>query len=351
MNDSKQALIAFFMGYLVLFYLIGLMLWPFITSIIFAGIIAGSFMPVMKYLAEKTNHPKWSAILVCLLIVLALFIPSIFIIIQLSEEALQLFQSIRAYLSEEQLEKFLLNTDRFPGFVKELFSLANLEMNVASVKGLLLEASKNASSTVFNLVNSWISNIFFFFFQFLIMLVVMYTLFVDGARIKEFFLALSPLPDDEEELVIEKFNQINYVTLVGNGIGGIIQGILAGIGFWMAGLQSIALWTTTMVVLAFIPLVGISIIYIPACIYLLIIGKTISSIILFVYCTFVAQVVENWFKPKFVGNRAKISSTLIFLSIFGGLSVFGVPGIFYGPLIISIFLTFVELYHKRYTKA
>ena len=351
MNDQKQAKIVFFIGYLVLFYLIGLMLWPFVSSIIFAAIIAGSFMPVMNYLAEKTHHRKWSAILVCLLIVLAVFLPAVFIIIRLSEEALQLYQSIKAYLSQEQLEAFLLDTDRMPGIVKEIFDMANLELNVASIKGLLLEASKSASSTIFDIVNSWISNLFFFFLQFLIMLVVMYTLFVDGTRIKEFFLDLSPLPDDEEELVIEKFNQINYVTLVGNGIGGIVQGILAGIGFWVAGLQSIALWTTTMVILAFIPLVGISIIYIPACIYLLILGKTISGIVLFIYCTIVAQLVENWFKPKFVGNRAQINSTLIFLSIIGGLSVFGVPGIFYGPLIISIFLTFVELYHSRYTRA
>ena len=339
------------MGYLALFYLIGLMLWPFVSSIIFAAIIAGSFMPVMNFLAEKTHHRKWSAVLVCLLIVLAVFLPAIFIIIRLSEEALQLYQSIKAYLSQEQLEALLLNKEKMPGLIREIFEVANVEMNVASIKSLLLEASKSASSTIFDTVNSWISNLFFFFLQFLIMLVIIYTLFVDGTRIKEFFLALSPLPDEEEEMVIEKFNQINYVTLVGNGIGGIIQGLLAGIGFWFAGIQSIALWTTTMVILAFIPLVGISIIYIPACIYLLIIGKTIAGIILFIYCTIVAQLVENWFKPKFVGNRAKISSTLIFLSIIGGLSVFSIPGIFYGPLIISIFLTFVELYHSRYTKA
>ena len=351
MNDQMQAKIVFFMGYLVLFYLIGLMLWPFVSSIIFAAIIAGSFMPVMNYLAEKTKHRKWSAVLVCLLIILAVFLPAIFIVIRLSEEALQLYQSIREYLSQEQLEAFLLDTDRMPGIIKEIFDVANLDLNMASIKGLLLEASKSASSMIFDTVNSWISNLFFFFLQFLIMLVVMYTLFVDGSRIKEFFLALSPLQDDEEELVIEKFNQINYVTLVGNGMGGIIQGILAGIGFWFAGIESIALWTTTMVILAFIPLVGISIIYIFACIYLLIIGNTISAIVLFVYCTIVAQLVENWFKPKFVGNRAQISSTLIFLSIIGGLSVFGIPGIFYGPLIISIFLTFVELYHSRYTRA
>ena len=106
-----------------------------------------------------------------------------------------------------------------------------------------------------------------------------------------------------------------------------------------------------MIVLAFIPLVGISIVYIPVCIYLLIIGNFVSAIVLLIYCTTVSLIVENWFKSIFVGNRAEIHSTLIFLSIVGGLVVFGIPGIFYGPLIISIFLTFVDLYHKRYNEA
>ena len=180
------------------------------------------------------------------------------------------------------------------------------------------------------------------------MMLMVYTFLVDGPEIKRFMLDLSHMPDDEEELVFEKFNQMNFVTLIGNGIGGLIQGVLAGIGFWFAGIESIMLWTTSMVFLAFIPLVGISIIYVPACLYLLIIGKIWGSVILFVYCTVISLIIENWFKPKFVGNRVKINSTLVFVSIIGGMSVFGIPGIFYGPLIASIFLTFVNLYHKRY---
>ncbi|MBU2512856.1 AI-2E family transporter [bacterium] len=349
MNDSKHSIVVFFVGYIVLFYLLGLMLWPFLSSIIFAGILAGSFSPLMNLINNRLQHPKWSASLVCLIIVLAIFLPSVFIIIKLSEEALNLYQAIGVYLSNKDFEQIFANKKYFPDLVKKTFELMHLEFNFDTIKGIVLEASKNASSAVFDIINSWISNIFSFFLHFIIMLIVIFTLLVDGARIKSFILALSPLPDDEEELVIDRFNQINYVTLIGNGIGALIQGVLAGIGFWVAGIESLTLWTTMMIVLAFIPLVGISIIYIPVCLYLLLSGDTITSIMLFSYCTLISLVVENWFKPRFVGNRSEINSTAIFLSIVGGLAVFGIPGIFYGPLIISIFLTFVDLYHKRYT--
>lgn len=349
MNESKHGIVVFFVGYMVLFYLIGLMLWPFLSSIIFAGILAGCFNPLMVKVNSRFNHPKSSAILVCFIIIVAIFLPSILIVIRLSEEALLLYQTLKTKLGGDDLEELLFGIRYMPEIVKELFEMANIEFNIATVRDMLLEASKTASSTIFDIVNSWISNIFSFFMHFIIMLVVIYTLLVDGAKIKAFLLALSPLPDEEEELVIERFNQINYVTLIGNGIGALIQGLLAGIGFWVAGIQSITLWTSMMIILAFIPLVGISVIYIPVTIYLFVVGKTIAAVILFIYCTVISLIVENWFKSKFVGNRAAISPTLIFLSIVGGLVVFGIPGIFYGPLIISIFLTFVDLYHKRYT--
>ena len=149
---------------------------------------------------------------------------------------------------------------------------------------------------------------------------------------------------------MEKFNQMNFVTLVCNGLGGLIQGILAGIGFWFAGIKLIVLWTTIMIILAFIPLLGISIIYIPACIYLAVTGKTITSIALFIYCTLVALVTENWFKPLFIGKRIEISPLLVLFTIIGGMSVFGVGGIFYGPVIAILFLTMVELYHSFYSE-
>ncbi len=350
MDETKHSTTVFFVGYLALFCLIGLMLWPFLTSIIFACILAGTFNPLAKLLDRKLGSRKRSAAVVCLVIVLAIILPSLFIILKLFEEVNLMYQNVMESMTDEAIEELLFGTRYSSEILQELFQMMNMEFSVESIKEMLLEGLKSTSTYIIDQVSSSILDLFSFIINFFIMLVVIFTLLVEGSRIKEFFLALSPLPDDEEELVIEKFNQINYVTLVGNGIGGVIQGILAGIGFGIAGLESIALWTTLMVVLAFIPLVGISIIFVPACCYLWFwLDQPVAAVILFAYCLVMSQIVENWFKPRFVGSRVKISSALVFLSIIGGLSVFGVAGIFYGPLIISIFLTFVELYHKRYT--
>ncbi len=106
-----------------------------------------------------------------------------------------------------------------------------------------------------------------------------------------------------------------------------------------------------MTLLAFIPLVGISIVYIPACLYFFLKGETLIATSLFVYCTLVALAVEKGFKPKFIGKRVGINSLVVLIYIIGGMSVFGIAGIFYGPLICTIFLTAVEIYHDEYSGA
>lgn len=351
MEESKHSTVAFLVGYLALFVLIGFLIWPYITAFIFAGILAGSFNPLTRFFLEKLQWGrKRTAIVICTIIIAAIFLPTVFLIQQLSIQAFDLYQHLKTTLTKEFLNDLLLGDSYFPQLLKKGFVMMGLKYNVETLQNIILDAAKNTSNYTLSLVNSLVSNIFHFFLQFTIMMVAIFSLIVEGKAIRQFFLELSPLPNDEEELVIDKFNQMNYVSLVGNGIGGVIQGVLAALGFWWAGIGSVLLWMTAMIILAFIPLVGISIVYIPACIYLFFAGNTISAVVLFIWCTLVSLLVENGFKPKFVGNRVQINSTLVFLSILGGLNVFGVAGIFYGPLIISIFLTFVNLYHKRYTE-
>ncbi|MBF0288225.1 MAG: AI-2E family transporter [SAR324 cluster bacterium] len=349
-EDPNHANAVFLFGYLVLIGLILLMAWPFLTSIIFALILAGVFHPLKTIFEDKTNSPAMASAGICLLIVVSIFVPLVFLVSKLSQESYSLYQYLLADLTEERLQALIFQSEYGQTIINKIFDITGTQLNLTSLKELIIDAAKAGSSYLLETLNAWIANIFIFLLHFFIMLVVIFAVLANDKKIKRFLLDFSPLPDEEEEMMIEKFNQMNYVTLVGNGFGGLIQGMLAGAAFFLAGIESYMLWSTVMIILAFIPLLGISIIYIPACLYLLAIGEIGASIIVFIYCTAVSLIVENWFKPRFVGKRVKIDSTLVFLSIVGGMSVFGIAGIFYGPLIVSVFLTFVSLYHKKYTK-
>ncbi|MDT8448190.1 MAG: AI-2E family transporter [bacterium] len=351
-SQSRQSTVGFIIGYAALFLLVGLIFWPYVNSIVFGAILAGTFYPLMTSFQIRFHIPHRLAVaLVMVIIICAFIVPSVYLASELTDEAISLFQFLKTNVTEETLEETFFGDGYLPQMMAQAFEVLDIKYNVSTLQKIIIDSAKTTSSYLLETVNSWLANLVAFLIHFAIMMVVIYGILAEGERVKNFFLELSPLPRVEEDLVLEKFNQMNYVTLVGNGVGGLIQGALAGTSFWWAGIESIFLWTSLMVFLAFIPLVGMSVVYIPAGIYLFFSGKPVESLVVLVFCTAVAFAVEQWFKPKFVGNRVKIHSVLVFLSIIGGMTAFGFLGIFYGPLIMSIFLTFVDLYHRRYGHA
>ncbi|OGH03205.1 MAG: hypothetical protein A2600_08390 [Candidatus Lambdaproteobacteria bacterium RIFOXYD1_FULL_56_27] len=348
-QHSLQSNIAFVIGYGALFYLMALIFYPYLDSIVFGAILAGTFMPMHQYLKRRWKVPhRLAVVLVMLVIVCTFFAPMVYLALELTDEAVILFGEVKTNVTEETIEELFFGEGLLPKLLAQIFEVFNLKYNVSSLQSLILDWARNASSYLLDSINNWLGNLLGFLVNFMVMMVTLYGILAEGEAIKRFFVELSPLPADEEDLVIDKFNQMNYVTLVGNGIGGVIQGVAAGVIFWMAGIQSIFLWTATMIVLAFVPMVGMSVGFIPASLYLWMVGKQTEAVGVFLGCSLIAIAVEQGFKPRFVGGRVKIHSVLVFLSIIGGVTAFGALGIFYGPLVMSIFLTFVNLYHKRY---
>jgi predicted PurR-regulated permease PerM len=339
--------------FLIVFLLVILLnFWMFnsmLHSLVFASILAGSFYPLFEKvkIKLKLGH-EWASFITCSIICLAIVLPLIFLTIQLSKETVTLYHSLKEGLNKDAVQAFLFGEGAVAMLFKKVSASLDINYSPESVYPLILSKIQSLSGKGFTWVNNWISDTFSFLFQFLIMLLATYGLFLEGDQLKKYFFKLSPLPDREEQMILDKFIQMNYVTLVCNGIGGLLQGVLAGIGMALAGIDSIFLWTTVMTILAFIPLVGISIITVPACLYLFLIGKTYTAIILFIYCGVISLIVENWFKPKFIGQRIQVNGLLLLFYILAGMGAFGMTGIFYGPLICIIFLTMGELFLDNY---
>ena len=101
-------------------------------------------------------------------------------------------------------------------------------------------------------------------------------------------------------------------------------------------------------ILAFLPIIGIGIVFIPTAIYLFLKGRVAASFFFLIFYMILSGGIEYLFKPKVVGQRVKMHTLLVFFSIIGGLKLFGILGIIYGPLVITAFLTLTDIYHKSY---
>lgn len=335
----------FLVVFLIVFGLNLYIFGPMFHALAFAAILAGSFYPLHTYLAQNSNwRPEYTALLSCVIILVVLVLPLVYMGFHLFREAISLYDYLREGIAEGWWNSYF----KSEGLIGRLFTALGLPIDTAELSELLLEKARLASGELVSTLNSLVGDILNFLFQFILMFMAIFAFFLKGPQLKAIFLKMSPLPDSEEELILRKFNQMNYVTLICNGLGGVLQGALAGIGFWAMGIQSVFLWTAVMMVLAFIPLVGISFVTIPASLYLYASGSPTKAIILLTYSTVVALVVENWFKPYFIGMRVKINSLLLLFYIVAGMQTFGAAGIFYGPILCIIFLTLSDIFLKNY---
>lgn len=217
-----------------------------------------------------------------------------------------------------------------------------------AVLGFILDMSGSIQQTVVAWGTAILGNALSITVHLATVLVMVFYVLIDGHRLRAFLFDLSPLPDDEDALIVETFMKVSRGVVVGNGLGSAIQGLLGGVAMAAAGFASPVLWGSVMAFFAFLPLVGISLVAIPASLYLAFLGHTGTALAFFAFCTLMGVFVENVVKTRLMGSAMRMHDLLVFLSILGGIASFGLMGLVFGPLIAMLFMTLSELYQKRY---
>jgi predicted PurR-regulated permease PerM len=153
-----------------------------------------------------------------------------------------------------------------------------------------------------------------------------------------------PLSHEDESLLLQRFTSITRATIKGTLVIGVIQGALAGIAFWVAGIDGAAFWGTIMAILSIVPGIGAALVWVPAVIYLFVIGHTLAGFLLLAWCAAVVGTIDNVLRPILVGKDAKMPDLLILVGTVGGLFLFGPIGFIVGPIVCGLFLSVWDIY-------
>jgi predicted PurR-regulated permease PerM len=336
----------FLLVFIVSIFFFGRLLWPFWSTLVLSFLLTNLFRPIYTFTNRKLPESAASA-LTCLLIIAIVFIPLVFFVFALTDEALNLYSWGKDSQVGLKLQVFLQESP-FILQIQQQLQEVGFKLNLTQVTDAFAYLVKNGALFLYNQAGGWAANIVQFLFLFFIMILVIFFLLIDQPKLINYMIRLSPLPEDENHLLIKKFQEIANAILKGNGICGLIQGILGGSLFSIMGLNSPLLWGSIMAILAFLPIFGIGLVMIPTALFLAINHRLSEAIFLFIFYLVLSISVEYLVKPKMVGTQVKMHTLLVFLSIIGGLSVYGILGIIYGPLIITAFLTLSDIYLKRY---
>lgn len=351
-NPDSQHSVSLESRYFLLIFCIsaiflGRILWPFWSILVLSFLLASLFRPTYLFLGNRKLSPSFASILTCFLIVVLVFIPLLLFIGALSNEAFSLYQWGRDAGLGLKIHSFLQESPmatQFQTYLQEF----GLKFEATQLTDNLSSLVKTGALFLYNQASSWAANILQFLALFFMMILVIFFLLMDQERLVAFLIRLSPLPDHEDRLLLAKFEEIANAILKGNIVCGIIQGVIAGSLFAILDLNAPILWGCVMAFLAFLPIFGIGLVMIPAALIMFINGRPGVGIFLFLFYMLLSFSVEYALKPKMVGSQVKMHTLLVFLSLMGGLAVYGVLGIIYGPLIITAFLTLSDLYLDRY---
>ena len=337
-------LILFFISTLVL----GWLLWPFVSVIVLAAVVTSVFYPVFRFFRKRINS-SLSSLLTCFLIFMILFIPMVYFVTALSQEAYGLYLMGKDAVISDRLKEILADKHLIEKANQFLFKF-HYVLTGDDVNRTISELGKTIGLFVYQQASAIASNILNFLFYFFFMLLFIFYFLIDGQKLIMFFISLSPLTAEQDQQLIQKFQNMAGAILVGNGLSVFIQGLAGGILFSVFGLKSPFLWGVIISIVSLLPIIGTGIVFIPAAAYLYLTDRGAASVFFIVFYLVLFVMSENIIKPRVVGQRVNMHTLIVFLSIMGGLKLFGILGIVYGPLITTAFLTLTDIYHSSYQK-
>ncbi len=334
--------------FLITTVLMGWLLWPFFSTLFLSAVVTGVFNPLYRLMVGKVRPPV-ASLATCVVIFFVLFIPIVMFVGILSREAYGFYLMGRNAVLTDVIRDFFEHSQLLER-ANELLGRFNLELSSVELNRAISQVGKVVGLFLYQQASAIASNVVDFVIYFFFMLMIVYFLLIDGNKLIAFLINLSPLPREQDEKLIAKFQDIAGAILIGNGLGGLIQGTLGGFVFYLFGFNSPFLWGVLMSLLAFLPIIGIGLVFIPAAVYLFFSDRIGAGVFFIVFYIILSGSIEYIFKPKLVGHRLQLHTLLVFLSIVGGLKAFGILGIIYGPVIVTAFLTLTDIYHTNYQK-
>lgn len=348
---SRQGLYGYFLIVLVLtsLYLMYGLIKPFLHTVIIAIVIAASFSPLYhRILTRINNRPKIASAAVIGILVVCFAIPVTVFISGLIPQAIDSIRAVNDWLRNTDFDLLTQQSSITPAIQWLQAKLPFIDPIELDIKHNITLFSKTVGQSIISLATSALGDTVTFFFHFLLMLLMIFFLLKDGRKMLAAVKYLCPMREEQEDNIINTLRQVSRSVLVGGLLVSVLQGIVGGMGLAIVGIPAL-FWGTVMGFCSLIPVIGTGLVWLPACLYLFIVGEWQSSLFLLVWCALPVAAIDSFLRPYFMRDSARVSVFFIFMSILGGIKAFGMLGILYGPLILSFTMVMLTIYGEEFS--
>ncbi len=319
----------------IMVFVVWLMLAPFLNVLLWSMVLTVIASPLNHALRKWGRSANVSAMITMASVVFVVVIPAFFIIStatrhapeaidaleagynQLADPASPHYQAIQHYIDLDKL----LKQENFGQQIQRL--------------GMYL-STQSWSLLSYGLITV---------VQIMLVLFTTFYMLRDSGTLIGGVRALLPIAPEQADNMIGKVRTIISASLKGTMLIAFIQGTIGGIAFWILGLPAAILWGLVMILASLIPVVGSSIIWVPAVLYLLSAGSLGKALAL-VICGIFIGLVDNLLRPSLVGSKTRMHELTVFFAVLGGIQLFGPVGLVAGPIFVGVAAGLIQIFFE-----
>ena len=357
MHARQEASQARIFGSVIVVAVIGYLCWrvllPFVGGIAWAVVFAAASWTAWRRLERRMSRRRGlAAALLAIALALLILLPAALFVGMVVNEANQVATHGLALLKAKKVSSFS-DLVALPRVAKLLDGLkAQAGISQEEFQKMAEGFAASASSVVAGLSATLLLGAFDVVVTFAIALFVLFFLFRDGPQIATFALELLPIDDEARTELSRSLRNMLVAIFRGSLLCALVQGLVGGIGWWIAGLGSPALAGAAMAVFSLLPVGGTAIVWLPGGIWAWTQGRPGAAIFLLVWGVLaVSLFADTVLRPRLVRGSDQLSTLVVFFGVFGGLPAFGLLGIFIGPIALALALTLLGAMRRRINPA
>jgi predicted PurR-regulated permease PerM len=321
---------------------------PFLQPIILAMLIGMLTYPSHDWLVVKLHGRKNIAAMIgTLVLALVFLIPALLVLVAILKQGVSYSAVVMEWATGDNIHHllnrpFMLEIKAWLGRV-----LPENALDPEVIKSQALTSARMVGKNFAGVSTAMLGSLTSFMIDFMLLLFALFFVLRDHHKLISFIRHALPLSRSQEDMLLKEVRDVSKSALMGSLLTAVTQGIVGGFGLWLAGFPAL-FWGAMMAVTSLIPIVGTALIWVPASIYLYVTGEAGWAVFMLVWGVVAVGSIDNFLRPLFM-QGATMTTVVVFFSLLGGLQVFGLIGLIYGPIIFSITLVFFKMYENEFS--
>jgi predicted PurR-regulated permease PerM len=319
---------------------------PFVSVMAWSAVICYALYPLHRRCVQALGGRRsLSALIMCVIITIGIILPITSLSILIGEEVARTYVTAKQLAAEEG--SFLHNWRDVPLAAMALDRLHAYErLSGKDIRSTVTDHLDDIGQALLPKVMHFARNLLLGIIELGFIVVVSFFFFRDGDAIVSWLRQLMPFSDERQTLIFGRFDEVVTGSIYGNALVSVVVGIVGGLAWLAAGLHSPALWGTVMGILAYLPIAGAPLVWVPGAIYLYFKSAYLQMGIICLagaVIFFLDHVIRN----VLVADRVRLHPLLVLFSVFGGIKLFGFLGLVAGPLIVALARVFLDVYRME----